>query len=66
MAGRREQKASWEGVFGQMEALPAMETRACGQEGEDSCGRQGLIQNCREKRAVALRGLHGGLGSMAP
>lgn len=36
LAGRGEQKASWEGAFGQMEALPAMETDACGQYGEES------------------------------
>lgn len=36
LAGRGEQKASWEGEFGQMEALLAMKMGACGQYGEDS------------------------------
>lgn len=36
LAGRGKQKASWEGAFGQMEALLAMETDACGQYGEES------------------------------
>lgn len=70
LAGRGEQKASWEGEFGQMEALPAMEMGACGQYGQDSApgfpaedrsmygtaGREGLM---------AFKGPLGDPGSLA-
>lgn len=70
LAGRGEHEASWEGAFGQMEALLAMETGTRGQHGQDSgsgspadsksvcgmVGREGLM---------AFRGPQGGPGSMA-
>lgn len=68
LAGRGEHEASWEGAFGQMEALLAMETGTRGQHGQDSgsgspadsksvcgmVGREGLM---------AFRGPQGGPGA---
>lgn len=72
LTSRGEQKTSWEGEFGQMEALLAMEPGACGQCGEDearvSCWRQGHLENCREGpwMLIALGTLGAGTAKALP
>lgn len=66
LAGRGEHEASWEGAFGQMEALLAMETGTRGQYGEHSGpGSPADSKSVCGMGLMAFRGAQGGPGSMA-